>query len=149
MRYVSKILVVAVSLVAIGTVTSRVRANDLQSGTFKLRQPTLWNNTMLPAGDYKFQLLRTQSDARLLSVRGAKQSLTLYLFANSACDSCRTTSLNISVQDGRRVVTSLELPGFHADFSTRTSLVETSQPSDQADHAPASSEQISVHVKPN
>jgi hypothetical protein len=146
MRYLSKILVVVVAALAIGGLSSAVRANDMLLGSFTLHHPTQWKNTMLPAGTYKFKLVRTQTDANLLVVTGAKQSLDIYVFAQSACDTCRTAGLTLAVQGDNRVVTGLNLPGFHVDFSVRGSLVDAKAEMGQA---PVSTEQIDVRVNHN
>ena len=115
-------------------------------GSFTLRRPTQWNKTMLPAGTYKFKLVRTQTDANMLVVSGEKQSMDIYVFAQSACETCRNAGLTLEVLGDHRVVTSLSLPGFHVDFSVRGSLVDAKA---QADNATPYSEQIDVRVNPN
>lgn len=143
MRYISKILVVAVGLLAIGGMSSTVRANDMLDGTFTLNRPAQWNKTVLPAGTYQFKLVRTQSDANLLVVSGAKQSMDIYVFAQSACETCRNAALTILVQGDHRIVTALSLPGFHLDFSSRAALVDAKA---QADNSTPYSEQIDIQV---
>jgi len=146
MRYLSKALVVAIGLLAIVGISSTVRANDMLVGSFTLRRPTQWNKTMLPAGTYKFKLVRTQTDANMLMVSGEKQSMDIYVFAQSACETCRNAGLTLEVQGDRRVVTSLTLPGFRVDFSVRGSLTDAKA---QPDNATPYSEQIDVRVNPN
>src|SRR5579872_5433071 len=125
MSYLSRVLVVAVGLLAIGGISSSVRANDILVGSFTLNHPTQWNKTVLPAGTYKFKLVRTQTDANMLVVTGEKQSMDIYVFAQSACETCRSAGLTIEVKGDHRAITSLRLPGFHVDFSARGSLVDT------------------------
>lgn len=146
MRYLSKILTVAVALLAIGGISSSVRANDMLAGSFTLRHPAQWNKTMLPAGTYKFKLVRTQTDANMLEITGEKQSIDIYVFAQSACETCRNAALTLTVQGDRRVVTSLSLPGFHVDFGVRGTLVDAKV---QMDNSTPYSEQIDVSVNPN
>ena len=146
MRYLSKILVVALGLLVLGGFSLSVRANDMLDGTFTLNHPAQWNKTMLPAGTYKFKLIRTQTDANMLVVSGAKQSMDIYVFAQAACETCRNAALTISVQGDHRVVTSLSLPGFHIDFNARGSLVDAKA---QADNATPYSEQIDVRLNSN
>jgi len=146
MRYLSKALVVVIGLVAIGGNSSSVRANDMLVGSFTLNHPTQWNKTMLPAGTYKFKLVRTQTDANMLVVTGEKQSMDVYVFAQSACETCRNAGLTIEVQGDHRSVTSLRLPGFHVDFSARGSLVDAKA---ESEHVTPYSEQIDVRVNPN
>jgi|HubBroStandDraft_6_1064221.scaffolds.fasta_scaffold48950_3 hypothetical protein len=146
MRYLLKILIVAVGLLAIGGISSSVRANDMLVGSFTLHHPAQWNKTLLPAGTYKFKLVRTQTDANMLVVTGEKQSMDLYVFAHSACETCRNAGLTLQVQGDHRVVTALSLPGFHVDFSVRGTLVDAKA---QADNSTPYSEQIDVSVNPN
>ena len=146
MRYLSKILVVAVALLAIVGLGSSVRANDMLAGTFTLRHPAQWNKTLLPAGTYTFKLIRTQTDANMLVVSGEKQSMDIYVFAQSACETCRNAGLTLQVQGDHRVVTSLSLPGFRVDFRARGTLVDAKA---QPDNATPYSEQIDVSVNPN
>ncbi len=101
---------------------------------------------MLPAGTYKFKLVRTQTDANMLVVTGEKQSMDLYVFAQSACETCRNAGLTIEVQGDHRSVTSLRLPGFHVDFSARGSFVDAKA---ESEHVTPYSEQIDVRVNPN
>jgi hypothetical protein len=143
MRYLSKILVVAVGMLTIGGLYSSVRANDMLDGTFTLSRPTQWNKTLLPAGTYQFKLVRTQTDANMLVVSGAKLSMSIYVFAQAACETCRNAALTLQVQGARRVITALSLPGFHVDFSSRTALVDAKE---QADNSTPYSEQIDIQV---
>jgi hypothetical protein len=146
MRYLSKSFVIVVGLLAIGLLSSSVRANDLLAGTFKLTNPTQWNNTVLPAGNYTFRMARTQTDMNMLLIRGAKQTLDLVIFAQSACETCRSGALSVAVQGDNRVVTSLELPGFHMIYKVRQSAAQRGE---ELAKTPAPSEQVAVHVDPN
>ena len=146
MRYLSKVFVVAVGLLTIGVLSSSVRANNVMIGTFTLAHPTQWNNTVLPAGDYTFKLGRTQAGTNLLSVRGAKQDLDVLIFAQSACETCRSSALKVMLQGENRVVTSLDLPGFHVKYKVHESAAERGE---QLVKTPAPSEQVAVHVDPN
>jgi hypothetical protein len=146
MRHLCKALVVAVGLFAIGISSSSVSAKTLMAGTFTLTHPTQWKNTMLPAGNYTFKLAGTQTDTNMLSVRGANQNLDVLVFAQSACETCRAGALKVAVNGDNRVVTSLDLPGFHVDFKGRQSAAETEK---QLAKAHVSSEQVAVHVDSN
>jgi hypothetical protein len=146
MRHLCKALVIAVGLFAIGVSSSSVSAKTLMAGTFTLTHPTQWKNTMLPAGNYTFKLAGTQTDTNVLSVRGANQTLDMLVFAQSACETCRNGALKVAVEGDNRVVTSLDLPGFHVDFKGRQSAAETEK---QLAKAHASSEQVAVHVDSN
>jgi hypothetical protein len=146
MRYQSKVFVVTVGLLLIGALSSSVRANNMMIGTFTLAHPTLWNNATLPAGDYTFSVTRGQADTHVLSVHGAKQALSILIFAQSACETCRKGALKVAVQNENRVVTSLDLPGFHLNFNNRQSASEREE---RLAKTPATSEQVAVHVATN
>lgn len=146
MRSFSKALLVAAGLFSIGVMTSSVRANDVLAGSFTLSQPTQWKNTVLPAGDYTFKLARTQTDTNRLSVRGKNKAMDMLVFAQSACETCRAGALELAVQGNNRVVTSLELPGFHVNFKSGQTGAQREQ---QMGKAPARSEQVAVHLDGN
>ena len=145
MRFLSKVFVVAVGLLAIGLVSSSVGAKTLLVGTFKLDHPTQWKNAILPAGDYTIKLAGTQTDTNLLTVRGAKKTMDIMIFAQSACETCRSSALKVAVQGENRAVTSLDLPGFHVDFNARQSTAQR----EESSKVPASMEQVAVHVNQN
>jgi hypothetical protein len=147
MKYPSKAFVVAVGLLAIGLLSSSVRANDVLVGKFTLPHPTQWNNNVLPAGDYTFRVARTQTNANQLLVRDANQQVVnLFIYSQSACESCRSASLNLAVRNDDRVVTSLDLPGFHVNFKAHESAAERKE---QLAKTPMPSEQVAVHVSTN
>lgn len=146
MRYLSKALVVAIGLFSIGVLSSSVSANNLMVGSFRLERPIQWKNTVLPAGDYTFKMTHTQTDTNLLAVRGQKKAMDILIFAQSACETCKSGELQLDVQGGTRVVTSLDLPGFHVDFNSHQS---PSQREQQISKAHAASEQVAVHVDSN
>jgi hypothetical protein len=145
MRNLSKALIVAVGLLAIGISSSSVQAKNLLVGSFTLSQPIQWKNTMLPAGNYTFKLARTQTDTNLLSVHGKNKALDIMIFAQSACETCKKGALQLEMQGSTRVVTSLDLPGFHVDFNGRRSPAER----EEMGKATTPSEQIAVHVDSN
>ena len=146
MRYLSKLFVVAVGLLSIGILSSSVSAKDVLVGSFTLAHPTKWKNTLLSAGEYRFKLARTQTDTNLLSIHGSKDALDILVFAQSACETCRDGALKVDVQGDTRVVTSLDLPGYHLDFKGNRSASESRE---QLAKAPVSSEQVAVHVNSN
>lgn len=145
MRNLPKVFVVVFGLFAIVLSGLSVRANNVLAGSFTLPHPTQWNNTVLPAGDYSFQVARTQTNADLLVVRGARQSLSLYIYRESACATCRNSSLNLEVHGNNRAVSSLELSGFHVNFKVQQSATEKEEMS----KIPASTEQVAVQVDSN
>jgi hypothetical protein len=147
MRNISKALLVAVGLLSIGIFSSSsVSANSELVGSFTLARPIQWKNTMLPAGNYTFRLARTQTDSNLLKVRGEKRALDIMVFAQSACETCKSGALNLAMRGGNRVVTSLELPGFHVDFNGSQSPAESER---QMGKVSTPAEQVAVHVDSN
>jgi hypothetical protein len=146
MRFLSKTLVVAVGLFAIGVSSSSLSAKTLLAGSFTLQHPTQWKNTVLPAGNYTFRLAGTQTDTNVLSVRGGNKDLEIMVFAQSACERCQSGALKLAVQGDNRVVTSLDLPGFHMDFKASRSAA---QKEEQSHKATAPTEQVAVHVDSN
>ena len=50
--------------------------------------------------------------------------------------------MKVAVQDDNRVVTSMDLPGFHVNFNNRQSAAQR----EQLVKTPAASEQVAVHV---
>ena len=116
MRYPSRALIVAIALLSIGMLCSSASANTLLSGTFTLNRPAQWNGTTLPAGAYQFKLTTGQTDANTLVISGGKQTLSMLVYAHNACESCKTVTLKMTVQGDDRVVTSMDLPGYHLDF---------------------------------
>ena len=145
MRNRSKALACAVALLATGLLSSSVSANnDLLAGSFTLSQPIQWKNTQLPAGSYTLKLSRTQTDKNLLSVRGKNQALDILVFAQSACSTCKNSA--ITLENGSRVVSSLDLPGFRVNFNNRPSASQREQ---EGRKAPAKSEQVAIQINPN
>jgi|SRR5579863_1709241 hypothetical protein len=145
MRSLPKVLVVMFGLFALVFSGVAVRANNLREGSFTLQHPTEWNNTVLPAGDYTFEVARTQTNAKLLVVHGAKQSLNVLIYGESACMTCRNSSLNLEVHGNNRAVSSMELSGFHVNFKLKQSAREKEEMS----KIPASNEQVAVQTDSN
>jgi len=141
MRYLSKAFVVAIGFLAIGALSSSVRADGTLVGKFKLVSPAKWNNTMLPAGNYT--LSRTEMNPNLLFVQGAKQTLYVTIAGKSECRACESGSLNLVVRGDNRFVTSLNLPGFRVDFKARQSPAERGE---ELSKVSAPSEQVAVHL---
>ena len=145
MRSLPKVLVVMFGLFALVFSGVAVRANNLREGSFTLQHPTEWNNTVLPAGDYTFEVARTQTNAKLLVVHGAKRSLNVLIYGESACMTCRNSSLNLEVHGNNRAVSSMELSGFHVNFKLKQSAREKEEMS----KIPASNEQVAVQTDSN
>lgn len=146
MRSLSKYFIVAVAVLATGLVSSSVRANNVLVGNFTLPHATQWNDTVLPAGDYTFKLSRTQSNADLLVVQGAKQTVSVFVYGESACETCREASLNLEVRNDHRFVNSLELAGFHVNFKVAKPAGAAGE---ELVKTPKATEQVAVHVASN
>lgn len=151
MRNLSKALVVAVGLLSIGGWSSTARAGD-RAASFTLSHPIQWKNTTLPAGDYKLSLVSSAADSKLLVVQGARQSIQMLVPTQSQCEQCRNGMLSVAVQGDTRIVTALDLPGYHVDFKNSMSAAQreqlanasrTSKPSKPAN------EQMAVQTDPN
>jgi hypothetical protein len=146
MRSLPKVFVVMVGFFAMSLLSSSVRANDfVAAGKFTLAHTTQWNNTMLPAGDYTLRLDRTLTGTDMLVVRGAKQTLTVMINSQSSCASCQGGSLSLAMQGDQRVVTSLQLAGFHVNFKVRKSA----ESREMFANVPERSEQVAVRVNAN
>lgn len=140
-----KALVCAFALSAAAALSSSVSANqDMLAGSFTLSQPIQWKNTELPAGNYTIKLSRTQSENNRLSVRGQNKALDMLVFAQSACNNCKNSAINL--QDGSRVVSSLDLPGFHVNFNPQVSAAEREQ---QARKNAPKPQQVAIQVNQN
>jgi hypothetical protein len=154
MRNLLKTFVVTVGLLFIGVLSSSVHANELPKpvgndkviGSFTLAHPTQWNNTMLPPGDYTFTVTRGLADKNVLSVQGAKQGFTMFVSSQSECKACTKVALRVAVQDDSRVVTSLEMPGFHLNFKNRQSA---SQRGERLVETPAAFQPAAAHLATN
>ncbi|HET6144192.1 MAG TPA: hypothetical protein VFE02_11845 [Candidatus Acidoferrales bacterium] len=146
MRILSRIFVIAVGLLAIGITSSSVSANSEMVGSFTLNSPTQWKSTVLPAGEYRITLARTGTDTNLLKVRGQKKALDILVFAQAACGTCSNSALKLSVVGNNRMVTSMDLPGFHMDFNGNRSAAQKEEMSRKA---PVATEQVAVQVNSN
>ncbi len=148
MRILSKGLLIAAGIFAIGLVSSSVSANNLLVGSFTLDHPTQWKNTTLPAGNYTLKLTRTETDTNVLKIQGKSQTLEIMMFAQYACTSCKNGALSLDTAGNNRVVTALDLPGFHVDFTPGRSSAERERQSAKTKQ-PARTEQVAVQVNPN
>lgn len=146
MRNLSKVFVIAVGFLAIGVLSSAVGAKTLLAGSFTLTHSTQWKSTVLPAGNYTFSLAHDTTDTNVLKVRGVKTGLDILVFAQSACDSCQTGALKVAVKGDHRVVTSLDLPGFHVDFKNRQAKAEGEE---RVNKSVPATEQVAVQVNSN
>ena len=140
MRFVSRKFAILAGLLAVGALSAGVRADDMFTGSFKLEHPTEWKGQMLQAGEYEFKLARTQSDVHVLMVHGGKQTLNVLVFAQSECKTCRNGQLTLGVDGDNRMVRSMDLPGYHVDFTADW----TNSQRVQARKSKASSEQVAV-----
>jgi len=149
MRNLTKGFLVAVGMLAIGLVSSAVSANNLLVGSFTLDHPTQWKNTTLPAGNYTLKLARTETDTNVLKIQGKTQTLEIMMFAQYACTSCKNGALNLDVAGDNRVVTALDLPGFHVDFASSGRSSAERERQLARTKQPARTEQVAVQVGSN
>jgi hypothetical protein len=145
MRYLPKIFVVTVCLLAVTVLSSSLYADDMLMGSFTLPHPTQWNKTMLAPGDYTFRVTRTVSNTNLLTIRSAKQAFVSLIYLESACATYCSGSLNVEVHDDNRVVTSLDLMGYHVDVKGHMSAHEREQ---EVRKAPVNSERVAFRIDP-
>src|SRR3974390_2895060 len=128
MRNISKALVVAVGLLSIGVSSQTARANsDHEVAAFTLSHPTQWNSVKLSPGYYTLSLAPGSSSAKVLEIHGAHQALQILVFPQSACGKCQLGNVNLAVQGDKRVVTSVDLHGYHLDFRSSWSPAEREQ----------------------
>lgn len=148
MRHLSRFLLIMFSLFVIGLASSAVRADEALAGKFTLTHSVQWDNTVLPAGDYTFNLSRTQSkNLNLLEVRGAKRKVSLFVRGEWSCETCQHAAIYLSLQgDHHYAVTSLDMAGFHANIKVRQLMGVQGE---ELAKTPATTEQIAVHVNPN
>jgi hypothetical protein len=145
-RFLPRFFVV-LSLLAISLGSSSVRANEYMAGKFKLAHPTRWNDVVLPAGEYSFRLTRVQGqNAQLLTIRLADQKINFFLHGQRACENCHQPALNLTVQGQRYEVSSIDVPGLHADFDVHT---PSGAKEEESARAPKSSEQVAVQFDQN
>jgi hypothetical protein len=147
-RSLSKVFAIAVGLLAIVLSCSPIRANgnDVRAGKFTLPNPARMNGVVLPAGDYTFRLKRTQSNADMLVIRRDNQQMLSFLvYPDSACETCRDTSLKLAVLGDFREVTSMDLAGYHVDLNPHKSA----SAGQESVKIQEQSEQVAVQVDPN
>jgi len=145
-RFLPRFFVV-LSLCAISLGSSSVRANDSIVGKFTLQHPTQWNNMVLPAGEYSFRLTRVQGqNAQLLTIRMGDQKINFTLHGQRGCENCRQLTLNLTVQGQRYVVSSIDVPGLHADFDVPP---QSGAKEEEVAKTPRSSEQVAVQFDQN
>lgn len=150
MRFSIKGVCLAVGLCAIGLVSSSVRANDLMQGSFTLQSATQWDKTMLPAGHYTFTMARTQSDTKILKIRGAKQSMNVLVVGDAWCPSaCSKSWLSLGVRGDMPYVSSMNLMGYRENFSFDQNAAVRNQEMAKNAAAQPQSQQVAVQVEDN
>jgi hypothetical protein len=145
-RFQSKFLVIAVSLLAFGLSSLSVSANEVRTGKFSPPHPTRWNNAVIPAGDYTFKLKSTKSNAEMLVIHSSNLTMSFFVYPDSPCATCQGASLNFVVRGNDRIVTSLDVDGFHMTFDPRQSAGAGEQ---ETVKAQGQSEQVAVQFDPN
>jgi hypothetical protein len=145
-RSLSKVLVIAVGLLAFGLSSSSAGANDVRTGKFSLPHPTRWNNAVLPAGNYTFKLKSTKSNAETLVIHGSNLTMSFLVYPDSACANCQDATLNLAVRGNDRIVTSMDVAGFRMTLNPRPSAAAGEQ---EAVKSQEQSEQVTVQFDPN
>ena len=143
MRNLYRALLFAIGL-TFGLAASSAFAAPMVVGAFTLSRPAVWNGTMLPAGDYQFRMTPTQSDTNMLVVTGNKQTLNVLVFAHNTCESCKSVALKMTVQGDSRIISSMDLPGYHLDFK----MPHMENAKETANDSTAWVEQVNVKVDP-
>ncbi len=149
MRFMTKVVCLAVGFCAIGLGSSAVRANDLMTGSFTLTSATQWDKTMLPAGNYTFTLARTLSDAKILKIRGQKQAMNVIVVGDAWCPTaCSKSSLSLDVNGGVAYVRSMNLMGYRENFPFDAHAAVRNQEMAKNSAQPQP-EQVAIHVDEN
>ena len=94
------------------------------------------------------KLARTETDTNVLQIQGKTRTLEIMMFAQYACTTCKNGALNLDVAGDNRIVTALDLPGFHVDFTPGRSSSEKERQLAKTKPV-AKTEQVAVQVNPN
>ncbi len=100
----------ALTLSALNLAPSLASAQD-ESGRFTLPQEVLWQNALVPAGDYKFTLQSVGPSKMLMlsKLSGTPRSFMLLVNDTDVADSSRAASLVIESRFGERYVSVMNL----------------------------------------
>ena len=114
MKSIRKFAYAAVlTLSALNFAPSLASAQD-EAGRFTLPQEVHWQNTSVPAGDYKFTL-RSMGPSEMLTltrISGTPRSFMLLVNDTGVADSSQAASLVIDTRFGERYVSAMNLPQF-------------------------------------
>jgi hypothetical protein len=111
-RRFSFAVVLALSL--LGQFAGLAHAQSPVQGRFNLPYEVNWENTAVPAGDYEFYL-RSAGTSELLTIQKVGGSSFGFLALARAPEPVRSGDLNklvFVVRDGKRFVSSMQLPEF-------------------------------------
>jgi hypothetical protein len=88
----------------------------------------------------------------MLVVQGATQTIQFLVSQQAVCDTCQKGMLSLAVQGDNRVVTALDLRGYHVDFRDSMSAAQREQmakASRMSKPGKQANEQMAIHMDPN
>ena len=95
-------------LVALAGVSAMAASAQSLRGTFELPQAAYWNNTMLPAGEYKLVVESQGLGVSLISVHGEGLDATWLAATGSREESAGSSYLKLDSVNGTYVIRELE-----------------------------------------
>jgi hypothetical protein len=114
MKSIRKFAYAAVLTLSALNFAPRLASAQDEAGTFTLPQEVHWQNTSVPAGDYKFTL-QPVGPSEMLTLRklsGTPASFMLLVNDTDVADSSKAASLVINTRFGERYVSAMNLPQF-------------------------------------
>ena len=114
MKSIRKFAYAAVLTLSALNFAPRLASAQDEGGTFTLPQEVHWQNTSVPAGDYKFTL-QPVGPSEMLTLRklsGTPASFMLLVNDTDVADSSKAASLVINTRFGERYVSAMNLPQF-------------------------------------
>jgi hypothetical protein len=114
MKSIRKFAYAAVLTLSALNFAPRLASAQDEGGTFTLPQEVHWQNTSVPAGDYKFTL-QPVGPSKMLTLRklsGTPASFMLLVNDTDVADSSKAASLVINTRFGERYVSAMNLPQF-------------------------------------
>jgi len=114
MKSIRKFAYAAVLTLSALNFAPRLASAQDEAGTFTLPQQVHWQNTWVPAGDYRFTL-QPVGPSEMLTLRklsGTPASFILLVNDTDVADSSKAASLLINTRFGERYVSAMNLPQF-------------------------------------
>ncbi|HTT64163.1 MAG TPA: hypothetical protein VMG35_20065 [Bryobacteraceae bacterium] len=122
-------------LTLLGLTAAGASAQTALKGSFELPVQAYWNNTSLPAGEYKLSVVMESPQLSLISVRGEGVATTFLAYAGGREETSSTSVLRLESVNGAYVIRQLDssilrrLYKFPASKSAReTALSGTASP---------------------